>query len=92
MLQDQTVRLWDLRKLSAHGEVQAPVTYKGHKEPLGGLAVHGNDVISWAGSCIGLISLSVGSPFTRQLLVASQNMSHLQFRTCCIPGIRLHVG
>ena len=65
------MRLWDLRKLSAHGEVQAPMIYEGHKEPLGGLAVHGNDVISWAGSCIGLISLNVCSPFTRRLLLVT---------------------
>lgn len=69
------MRLWDLRKLSAHGEVQAPMTYEGHKEPLGGLAVHGNDVISWAGSCIGLISLNVCSPFTRRLLLVTLQSS-----------------
>ena len=58
-LQDQVVKLWDTRKLTSPGEMQPLHVYEGHKEPVGGLAVHGSDVISWAGSSLGLISLQV---------------------------------
>ena len=58
-LQDQTVKLWDTRRLTSPGAMQPLHTYEGHKETVGGLAVHGNDVISWAGSSLGLISLQV---------------------------------
>ena len=60
MLQDQTIKLWDTRKLSAPGKGQGLHIYEGHKEHVAGLAVHCKDVISWAGSCIGLLSIQVG--------------------------------
>ena len=59
MLQDQTIKLWDMRMLSDSGRSQGLHIYEGHKEPVGGLAVHHRDVISWAGSCIGLLSMQV---------------------------------
>ena len=59
VLQDQTIKLWDMRMLSAPGKAQGLHIYEGHKEPVGGLAVHRKDVISWAGSCIGLLSMQV---------------------------------
>ena len=59
MLQDQTIKLWDMRMLSGSGRSQGLHIYEGHKEPVGGLAVHRKDVISWAGSCIGLLSMQV---------------------------------
>ena len=45
--------------LSAPGRAQGLHIYEGHKEPVGGLAVNRNNVISWAGNCIGLLSLQV---------------------------------
>lgn len=59
LLQDQTIKLWDARMLTAAGTMQRPHIFEGHKEPVGGLAVHGKDVISWAGDCMGLFSLQV---------------------------------
>lgn len=58
-LQDQAIKLWDIRKLMSPGDMLPLHIYEGLKEPVGGLAVHGSDVISWAGSSLGLISLQV---------------------------------
>ena len=85
MLQDQTIKLWDTRMLSAPGKAQGLHIYEGHKEPVGGLAVHREDVISWAGNCIGLLSMQVSSrprgPYANISLCATI----LELLTCLRP-------
>ena len=77
-LQDQAVKLWDARKLASPGEIQPLQIYEGHKEPVGGLTVHGNDVISWAGSSMGLISLQVIPDLSTAILHMSVSGTVLQ--------------
>eukprot|EP00884_Botryococcus_braunii_P002444 jgi/Botrbrau1/121/Bobra.0022s0107.1 len=61
--QDNAIKLWDLRMDAAHvgaGQVGAPGllhTFTGHTEGVGGLAVHGQDVLAYSGAYLGVFSL-----------------------------------
>ena len=59
-LQDPLLKVWDLRKLHSPQSTGLPSllhAFKGHREAIGGVALHGEDVVSFAGPNIGVCSL-----------------------------------
>jgi WD repeat-containing protein 81 len=62
-LQDNTIKLWDLRYDATHAgaaQVGTPGllhTFSGHTEGVGGLAVHDQDVLAYSGPHLGVFSL-----------------------------------
>ena len=59
------MKLWDLRMLDERqsallGVPRCLKSFQGHREAIGGLAVHGPDAVSFAGPYLGVLSLQVG--------------------------------
>lgn len=65
-LQDQSLKLWDVRMLTgsrdsgaAAGVPRCLHTFEGHREAIGGVLVQGMDAVSFAGQHLGVFSLQV---------------------------------
>ena len=56
--QDGTLKVWDLRTLgSSDMALQPLITFRGHRHAVVAIAQHGPDVLSIAGSRLGVVSL-----------------------------------